>query len=77
MRHSFVRAFVMTLVLGSVASVGGCGSNSEEGTRVEVNKDAQADMLKRTEAYMKNYGNPQKARKTLSSQAKDKAPEQS
>ena len=30
-------------------------------------------MLKRTEAYMKNYGNPQKVRKTLSSQAKEKA----
>jgi len=55
-----------------LVSVGGCGSNSEEGTRVEVNKDAQADMMKRTEEYMKNYGNPQKVRKTLSKQAKDK-----
>jgi hypothetical protein len=67
-----MRSFVIMFMLGLVASLGGCGSNSEEGTRVEVDKDQQAVMLKKTEEYMKKFGSPQKARRTLSSQAKEK-----
>jgi len=67
-----MRGFVLLAALGSVAPVVGCGSNSEEGTRVEVDKEQQAVMLEKMGNYMNKYGSPQKAKRALSEQAKAK-----
>ena len=47
-----LRGFFVPVVLGSVATIGGCGSSSEEGTMVKVDKKQEEVMLKKMEEYM-------------------------
>ena len=58
MSHLCLRGFVMLVVLGSVAPVGGCGSSSEEGTQVQVDKEQEDIMLKKMGDYHNKQGKP-------------------
>jgi len=46
-----------------VVTVGGCGSSSEEGTMVKVDKKQEDIMLKKMEDYMNKHAKPQKVRR--------------
>ncbi len=61
MLNQCLRAFVVLVVLGSVATIGGCGSSSEEGTMVKVDKKQEDIMLKKMGDYMEKNQRPQRA----------------
>lgn len=51
MSHRRLRVFVIMVVLGSVAPVGGCGT-SDEGTQVQVDKEKEAVITEAMGNYM-------------------------
>lgn len=60
MSHRCLRGFVVLVGLGVLAPAGGCGSSTEEGTMVKVDKEKEDIMLKKMGDFHNKQGKPNK-----------------